>query len=204
MPIYDLGGLLLLLALFTTTPSSMALSEQGSDSDTTLPVELNLAEQLETIEGYIRLTLVFDGKDLAVVGASQVEGPLITNPDLTGTMVYQITSDGNRIASGSFRDPRISRSLPSPNVQSNGDPIKFQEAFDFTARIAKDAIPAEINGKVEISVYAIDDPGLLSKKIRPEIGISFEAAAAMAETTFPEPIAVIKFPDLSEILRSSK
>ena len=76
-------------------------------------------------ERYLRIRVHLEDGTLSVQHIKEVEGPLVAHEDLHGTMVYEVTVGGERVASASVPDAGVNRAFPPR------EPVAGQEGHFF-------------------------------------------------------------------------
>lgn len=135
-------------------------------------------------EAYLRLRLRVEDREISVVEAHKVDGPL-TMPDMIdGNLVYEVTLGSNRIAAGSITDVGVNRSFPNPQGVPGQEGHYFVELpiYEFNVRIPKENISPSALPKAEISVYRTK--GMISqaagdKPLRSQFGSELREVARL-------------------------
>lgn len=134
---------------------------------------------------YYRITVAFDGSDLSINGIARVDGPLSRRPALTGTMVYELLLECERIASGAFPDPRSSRHLERPEV-GHGEPVaQVSGAFEFLARVPGGLLSGSDLGRLEIVIYTLEKPNFFETEVSVLDRLPLATAVEMAGVELP-------------------
>jgi hypothetical protein len=136
-------------------------------------------------DSYVRLRLGATGTTIAVLGATEVAGPLVT-PDRVGAgLVYEITSGERRIGLGWLPNGATQRSFTNidrPEAEL-GHHIVELESFEFTARIPRADLTAEMLPSVEIVLYRLAVPPEAPLTATPLSQQTATAATATARLT---------------------
>lgn len=130
-------------------------------------------------EGYVRLRLRVEDGELAVVGATAVEGPYIERTKLFGDMAYEVTLGGRRLAAGAVPDVGVMRSFPDPEgtPEQQGHFITEATSYEINVRVPKDEISLAALPAVEIALYRVKEdvpadrvgPAVLSEQFDREL-----------------------------------
>jgi hypothetical protein len=110
--------------------------------------------------GYIRLRIRAEGTSLSVVGAKEVEGPLVTSDQVGSGLVYEVTSGGRPLAHEWLPDADAQRSFTNidrPEAEQ-GHHFAPPSFFEFTVRIPRDELTEKTLPSLEIVLHRLDSP----------------------------------------------
>jgi hypothetical protein len=90
-------------------------------------------------EGYVRLRVRYDRGELSIVGAQEVDGPLVQPRRLREGFVYEVRHGSRRISAETIPDLGVQRSFPPPEGEETeeiqGHHITELETCEFNVRI---------------------------------------------------------------------
>jgi hypothetical protein len=111
-------------------------------------------------DGYVRLLVRAEGATLSVVGAKDVDGPLVTSDQVGSGLVYEVTSGGRRIALEWLPDRGAERSFTNNDrpEASLGHRSASLASFEFVVRIPRSEFAADALPKVEIALHRLASP----------------------------------------------
>jgi hypothetical protein len=130
-------------------------SPPGSAAPTTEMQAHPRAAASEPAESYLRLRVRVTDDRMRVIDAKSVDGPLTHSPSFAGEHAYEASLDSQAIAIEGLPDVGVSRSYPRPGEHEHH--IADRRTFEFTARIARAALPANALGRLALTVYRFPD-----------------------------------------------
>jgi hypothetical protein len=132
------------------------ISERKEDN-AELPTQKEPDKRTDKPKLYIRLLLHLEKDKVSIVDVRAVEGPLIISRQIYGSLVYEVSLDARRIASGSIPDQDGYRSFPNINgpPEEQGHFFWKMESYDIAIRIPKADLSASTLPKLQIKVYKI-------------------------------------------------
>jgi hypothetical protein len=111
-------------------------------------------------EGYVRLRVRYDRGVLTPVHAKKVEGPLVQSALIDSGHVYEVTSEGRRVALEWLPDAGISRAfanIDQPEAHLGHEGTRL-ESFEFIVRIPLGELTSEVLPKVQIGLHYVTRP----------------------------------------------
>ncbi len=143
-----------------------------------------LKPETQATEGYVRLTVRAEAESLTVVGAGEVEGPLVTSDVIGAGLVYEVTADGKRIGIEWLPDAASSRSfvnIDRPEA-ALGHHFTTPESFQFTVRVPRAALHATDLAHLDVALHRLTEPPaqpLGPEPLRAQLGESVSEVAAL-------------------------
>ena len=106
-------------------------------------------------EGYVRLRVLVQDGDLAVMGAKFVEGPLAPMEILQPGLAYEVTLGTRRIAAGAIVDAGVRRSFPDPLGRPGleGHHITEMPSYEIAVRVPAQELSMSALPKARITLY---------------------------------------------------
>jgi hypothetical protein len=141
-------------------------------------------------ESYVLLRVRATGDRLTVIGANEVQGPLIISSTVAGEHAYEVTLDSKPLVAEGILDVGVSRSFPRPG--SNEHYITTRSSFDFNVRVPRSAVPDQALQRLSITLYRFPDasPKLIQGGIAAQTGLQAKPVATLPalklETLAPE------------------
>ena len=112
-------------------------------------------------DGYLRLRVEVKSGRATVTTANVVDGPLVTAEAATGGYLWEVTVDGQILASDALGDLSTRRSFADPGAGRDdprrGHHVTELTAFEFTVRVPLERLPAEALGRAQIGLYRVKD-----------------------------------------------
>lgn len=110
-------------------------------------------------ERYLRIRVRLEDGSLSVQHIKEVEGPLVAHEDLHGTMVYEVTVGGERVASASVPDAGVNRSFPprEPVAGQEGHFFAPAPTHDILVRVPGDSVSLRALPRTEIALYRVKE-----------------------------------------------
>lgn len=140
-------------------------------------------------EGYVRLQVHVTNGDMVITDAAVIDGPLITDQDLTGDMVYQALIRERRVAAEAMPELGYAIGLIPPDDPDKGHHFGKLDEFDFNVRIPRGDLTVDDLAELEIELFRPTETTALSIDLPTHPGQTFEQAAADAGTEVPEVVA---------------
>lgn len=130
---------------------------QSPASDAVARAEQQPTAAVPSGESYLRLRVRVNGKQMSVVQAAEVDGPLAQPEMLGGKFVYEVAHEGKRIAAEHIPDLGVRRSFPRKDGPLEGRVHHFEplSVFEFTVRVPKAALAQADLPKTQIALYEI-------------------------------------------------
>lgn len=160
-PEADPGGTGRMDPVAASAPESRPSAEEGEaarkDQEPMLGVQ---ARRKGDQEGYVRLSIRAEGNSLSVVGAKEVEGPLVTSDRVGSGLVYEVTSGGRALAHEWLPDADAQRSFTNidrPEAKQ-GHHLSPPSFFEFTVRIPRAELSEKTLPSLEIVLHRLDSP----------------------------------------------
>jgi hypothetical protein len=89
-------------------------------------------------DGYVRLMLHFEGGELRIVGAREVEGRLVAPEALVSGLAHEARVGSRRVAFASMPDVNVNRSFTEPGSKGPHEHHVYErDAFDFAVRVPR-------------------------------------------------------------------
>jgi hypothetical protein len=138
-------------------------------------------------ESYLRLRVRVVHGQMSIVGITSVDGPLAVRPDIVGAHAYQLVLDGKPIVTEGIPDVGVQRSYPRPGEHEHF--VTERQVFEFTARVARTAVPADALQRVSMTLFRFPDAspkpiqGLIAQQFGPR-AVSVAHLPALPETAF--------------------
>lgn len=168
------------------TYADMVAEGDGADSGAARPPSFAPDEHGD---GYVRLQVHVAHGDMVITDAAVIDGPLVTDQDLTGDMVYQALVRQQRVASEAMPELGYAIGLVPPDDPDRGHHFGKLDEFDFNVRIPRGDLTVDDLSDLEIELFRPAETTALSTDLPTHPGQSFEQAAAAAGTELPEVVA---------------
>lgn len=106
-------------------------------------------------EGYVRLRVLVQNRELSVAGAKFVEGPLAPMETLHPGLAYEVTLGARRVAAGAIVDAGQWRSFPDPLGRPGleGHHITEVPSYEIAVRVPAQELSMSALPKVRITLY---------------------------------------------------
>ena len=150
-------------------------------------------------QGYVRLAVHVRDGAMEIVDASVVDGPLVTNSDLTGQMVYQATVGGRRVAAEAFTELGEAIGFAPPDEPELGHHVAEIGEFEFNVRVPREDLSLNELPTLEIELLRPTRTTQLSEELDVPPGVPFERAAADAGVEMPEVVASLSGLELDSL-----
>lgn len=150
-------------------------------------------------EGYVRLQVHVTGGDMVVTDAAVINGPLVTNQDLTGDMVYQALVRERRVAAEAMPELGYAVGLIPPDDPDKGHHFGKLDEFDFNVRIPRGDLTVDDLAELEIELFRPAETTALSIDLAMHPGQPIAQAVANAGTKMPKVVARLQGVDVDTL-----
>lgn len=140
--------------------------------------------EAQATEGYVRLTVRAEAESLTVVGAGEVDGPLVTSDVIGAGLVYEVTAAGKRVGIEWLPDAVGARSfvnIDRPEA-ALGHHFTTPASFQFTVRVPRAALHETDLAHLEVTLHRLTEPPaqpLGPEPLRAQLGESASEVAAL-------------------------
>lgn len=106
-------------------------------------------------EGYVRLRVLVQNRELSIAGAKFVEGPLAPIEALHPGLAYEVTLGSRRVAAGAIVDAGQWRSFPDPlgRPELQGHHITEVPSYEIAVRVPAQELKMSALPKARITLY---------------------------------------------------